>query len=313
MSAIEECIVAAGHHWRGVDQVAVQKARAEVAKLRADLERSQGLAKALEAECVQSMGKETNALEGLRTLLESNCRLRGELGAAEQHLKIRGEETERLGAELTQLREELAEAKDRWGRQERDHAQLASRMREDKAQLRALIAELEGDKNSAYAERNKLVAVLTRLYPSGKRATDIPGWDPEWHGCVYVDSPAGQLSWHYHDSGSHLFADLPAYTRPWDGHTTEDKYGRLESVPDGFDPPSMVIAVLEDNLIALTAQVEALTAERDGLASVFESVRAVTFRAEEGESELHRDAQCLLDAIVKILHRGGPIGGGPER
>lgn len=84
--------------------------------------------------------------------------------------------------------------------------------------------------NRAYAERNRLVRFLAAVFPSGIRCTEIPGWDPEWHNCVYVDTPCGQLSWHYHDREAGLFAGLPEYTQPWDGHTTEEKYRRLEEL-----------------------------------------------------------------------------------
>ena len=87
--------------------------------------------------------------------------------------------------------------------------------------------------DQAYYERNKLVRFLASLYPSGIVQTDIPGWDSEWHGCVFIDSPAGQLSWHYHDREAHLFATLPPYDKPWDGHTTEQKYMRLERLTYG--------------------------------------------------------------------------------
>lgn len=83
----------------------------------------------------------------------------------------------------------------------------------------------------AYAERNRVVAALARLFPSGTARPAIEGWEPEWHGCVYIDLPTGQVSWHYHDREAQLFADLPAYTKPWDGHTTEEKYRRLAASP----------------------------------------------------------------------------------
>ncbi len=80
----------------------------------------------------------------------------------------------------------------------------------------------------AYTERNRLVSFLAHLLPgSGTRKTAIEGWDPEWHGCVFIDTAEGQLSWHYHDSDAHLFADLPPYEKPWDGHSTPEKYERL--------------------------------------------------------------------------------------
>lgn len=98
--------------------------------------------------------------------------------------------------------------------------------------------------DEAYTERNRLVALLAHLMPmSGIRKTDIPGWDPEWHNCVYVDTSCGQLSWHYHDDDSHFFADLPPYEKPWDGHTTEEKHTRLDSLTRMLvDPPDLRMA-----------------------------------------------------------------------
>lgn len=81
--------------------------------------------------------------------------------------------------------------------------------------------------DSLYAERNQLVALLAQLYPAGTKRTDIEGWEPEWHGCVYIDLPTGQASWHYHEREAGLFAGLPTYTGEWDGHTTELKYERV--------------------------------------------------------------------------------------
>jgi hypothetical protein len=83
----------------------------------------------------------------------------------------------------------------------------------------------------AYHERNMVVAALAKLFPSGTARTAIEGWGSEWHGCVYIDLPTGQVSWHYHDREAYLFGGLPPYTKPWDGHTTEEKYRRLAALP----------------------------------------------------------------------------------
>jgi hypothetical protein len=92
------------------------------------------------------------------------------------------------------------------------------------------IEELRADKDQAYLERNHLVAALARLYPSGIRATNIPDWSPDWHGCVYIDLPSGQISYHYHDSQAHLFVDLPLYTKEWDGHDKDVVHARLAAL-----------------------------------------------------------------------------------
>lgn len=89
--------------------------------------------------------------------------------------------------------------------------------------------------DQAYQERNRLVALLARLYFGGIRKTEIPGWDPEWHNCVFIDTLEGQMSWHYHDREARLFADLPEYTHEWDGHSTPEKYQRIERLCMMYD------------------------------------------------------------------------------
>lgn len=94
----------------------------------------------------------------------------------------------------------------------------------------AEITRLRADKDAAYLERNQVVAALASIFRAGIARTDITGWEPAWHGCVYIDLPTGQASWHYHDSHAYLFAHLPPYTKPWDGHSTEEKYQRLANI-----------------------------------------------------------------------------------
>jgi hypothetical protein len=86
------------------------------------------------------------------------------------------------------------------------------------------------DKDEAYRQRNHLVAALAHIYPSGIRRSNIEGWSPDWHGCVYIDLPSGQISYHYHDSHAHLFADLPPYIEDWDGHDKETVHQRLGAI-----------------------------------------------------------------------------------
>jgi hypothetical protein len=106
---------------------------------------------------------------------------------------------------------------------------------EQVARLRADRAEAVRDKMHAYEERARVVAALAVFYPAGKRRTDIPGWNDKWHGCVYVDLPTGQVSWHYHDDHAFLFEHLPRYRRKWDGHTTPDKYARLNEFATTYE------------------------------------------------------------------------------
>lgn len=50
-------------------------------------------------------------------------------------------------------------------------------------------SEALDQRDAAYTERNAVVAALARCYPSGLKRTAIEGWDPEWHGCVWIDLP----------------------------------------------------------------------------------------------------------------------------
>lgn len=105
-------------------------------------------------------------------------------------------------------------------------------MRDELLRLRAEFGALEDRKNGAYEERNRCVALLAHMavamgLTAGLRRTNIPGWSEDWHNCVYIDLPAGQVSWHYHDSHAPLFAGLPEYAGEYDGHTTAEKYLRV--------------------------------------------------------------------------------------
>lgn len=92
-----------------------------------------------------------------------------------------------------------------------------------------IIFQLNNTKDAAYGERNKLVAYLTTLYPShiAKHPEDDKDWDEEWRNIVIIETPKGQASWHVHDSDMVMFRHLGAEGKPWDGHTTEEKYERL--------------------------------------------------------------------------------------
>lgn len=93
-----------------------------------------------------------------------------------------------------------------------------------------VVKPLEQAKNEAYHERNQLVAALSKLFPAYITRTDIPGWDASWHGCVYINLPSGQISYHYHDSEHYLFADLPIFTGEWDGHDKDTVHRILQSI-----------------------------------------------------------------------------------
>ena len=91
------------------------------------------------------------------------------------------------------------------------------------------LVQLVQQKDGAYHERNQLVALLAALFPSSL------DWHPEedmdWRWIVFIDTPAGQMSWHIHDAELSLFDHVPRNQGwNWDGHTTEETYQRVRNL-----------------------------------------------------------------------------------
>lgn len=94
------------------------------------------------------------------------------------------------------------------------------------------IKKINKEKDEAYSERNKLVALISKLFPSclGRHEVSDLSWDKEWMNIVYVHLSTGQCSWHIHDSELSLFSHLNFdATIKWDGHSTEEKYDRIKN------------------------------------------------------------------------------------
>lgn len=90
------------------------------------------------------------------------------------------------------------------------------------------------EKDGAYEERNQCVALIARMVIEAggfacKTKTAIEGWSEDWHGCVYIGLPTGQVSWHYHESHAWMFNELPEIDETWDGHDTPEKYRRVNA------------------------------------------------------------------------------------
>jgi len=89
-------------------------------------------------------------------------------------------------------------------------------------------------KDDAYRQRNALVAWLASLYPTVLARTDIEGWSDDWHWCVFISTPAGQVSFHVHDSHLAYFGHVKRIdNNPWDGHDDATKWDRIsETIRD---------------------------------------------------------------------------------
>lgn len=95
--------------------------------------------------------------------------------------------------------------------------------------------ELTKSKDQAYWERNQLLYNLAKQYRKDSHMCLHPeedkSWERDWMWIVCLHTPAGQMTWHIHDSESQRFRSLLGVGKNhWDGHTTEDKYKRLETL-----------------------------------------------------------------------------------
>jgi len=101
----------------------------------------------------------------------------------------------------------------------------------------ARIAELTKQKDGAYSERNQCVALIARmalklgwLAGTGRHPDLDTAWEDDWRTILFINIPdVGQVSWHFHDSERHLLTGLPEYPTGWDGHSTEEKYRRVNA------------------------------------------------------------------------------------
>ncbi len=89
------------------------------------------------------------------------------------------------------------------------------------------LAAARAARDSVYRERAHLVAYLAAVHPS---VLGIDPDEPDWP-VVYVSTEAGQLSWHLAPDDLPLFAHVArSASAAWDGHTTEQKYARLDDL-----------------------------------------------------------------------------------
>lgn len=52
--------------------------------------------------------------------------------------------------------------------------------------------------------------------------------------CVYIELPTGQVSWH-----------VPKHQRAWDGHSTVDKWARMEAYRRSVEPTKQEMAAMQ--------------------------------------------------------------------
>lgn len=82
--------------------------------------------------------------------------------------------------------------------------------------------------DSVYAERNMLVALLAKLFRN-RAGIKIEAGDETWP-IILIDIPGvGQCGWHVTQQYRELLDGLGEYEKPYNGHTTKEKYTRVVS------------------------------------------------------------------------------------
>ncbi len=115
-----------------------------------------------------------------------------------------------------------------------------------------------------YRERARLVAFLAKLFPS---CTYVDGSlvgtkDEDYAHVIMIYGPTGQMSWHIHEKDRDLFPhvmEIASSVSDWDGHSTEEKYRRLERLtervlPDGMGSDVLMQGQIRARPSALAAQ-----------------------------------------------------------
>jgi hypothetical protein len=90
--------------------------------------------------------------------------------------------------------------------------------------------DLRAQKDAAYAERDHLVAALSKQFEAHLCRHDGADWEDDWRNIVCIHLPTGQATWHIHDSELPLFHHLATAEAHWDGHSTAEKYERLDQL-----------------------------------------------------------------------------------
>ena len=113
-----------------------------------------------------------------------------------------------------------------------DHTAVAQKLLDQQSDINRLTAERDG----AYRERAHLLAWLAFLHaPVSVLAPAIDIDDDGWH-LLFLTVAGRQLSWHIAPRDVELFnhVERVEWSDPraaWDGHTTDDKYQRIRTMP----------------------------------------------------------------------------------
>lgn len=159
-----------------------------------------------------------------------NLSLWGNSKPTETHRQIADELMRRTGIHPGARDSAVNFIRDLWCTAQRERE---SELMKEVERLRTLADGAVAAKDCAYEERDRLVAVLSKVFPAHlmRHPDEDLEWEDDWRWIVCVELPTGQATWHFHDSELPWFDHLePRVENTWDGHTTEEKYRRLEAL-----------------------------------------------------------------------------------
>ncbi len=180
----------------------------------------------------------------------------------------------------------------------------------------ARIDELVQQKDMAYSERDRCVAAIAALAVRlnwsvwlGRHEASDKSWDHDWRTIVFMNLPSGQVSWHIHDSELPWFDFVPMIPeRPWDGHTTQQKYARLAKLGEKAEPypPKPGCPDCGSNMDRVIRKAAEEALEPDSPSSIaYRGVYAIM--GNDGEPEARRELYWNLLNAAKQLEVGSDM------
>jgi hypothetical protein len=96
------------------------------------------------------------------------------------------------------------------------------------------IQNLIDSRSDVYFERAMLLSALSKVFSSHLDHHKGKGWEDDYRTIVCIHFPTGQGTWHIHDTQVPFFNHLKYQVGEthWDGHTTQEKYERLNRMRD---------------------------------------------------------------------------------
>lgn len=180
------------------------------------------------------------------------------------------------------------------------------------------IEELRKSKDQAYWERNQLVAALSKLFPSwlSRHPDDDKNWENDWRWIVFIEIPTmewtgipdnrvnrtRQLSWHIHDSEFKHFSHLTMKENVWDGHSTEEKYRRLQLIAksERYDETTRYVKVYTNVSDSEIAKSIAQSLSQRGIQSLLRKRHDETSTS-EGEDKPEPDQSFKIYTDMNIV------------